>query len=167
MGSIKCDTVDASTAVSNDNGTPSTKHESSCLGDSCNSDSDCSRDAESLLYCAKYKSNTCQRAHILPGGAKCHNNVQCAKGYCSSPRDVFFGCKTKKLYLDRCDSTGKCAEGLQCCGLSYLEGNRCHTSCAGSEKKCTVVGLSCYSSAAGCSKNCKYAPNAIFSGEYQ
>lgn len=167
MGSIKCETVDASTAVSNDNGTPSTKHQSSCPDESCNSDSDCLKDAESLLYCAKYKSNTCQRAHILPEGAKCHDNVQCAKGYCSGVRDAFFQCKTKRVYLDFCDATGECANGLQCCEDQILKGNRCQTSCGGFEQKCTAVGLPCYSNSACCSKDCRYAPNAIFSGECQ
>lgn len=82
VGSIKCEVVDASTAVSNTNGSPSTQHQSQCVGESCNSDNDCHRDATGSLYCSKHKShsNTCQLARALPAGASCLETEQCEEG---------------------------------------------------------------------------------------
>ncbi|KAJ6096973.1 hypothetical protein N7486_007719 [Penicillium sp. IBT 16267x] len=120
--SVKCEMVNVSTKVSNNNGHVSTMHMSQCIGDKCNSDHECHFNLGGHLFCSEEKDMTCQRGRFLQLGSECTEDHQCREGYCTEVSGQM-KCMPKRALDALCSSSAECVSGGICCDLAG--GSRC------------------------------------------
>ncbi|KAJ5540449.1 hypothetical protein N7494_005525 [Penicillium frequentans] len=162
--SVKCEMVDVSTKISNNNGHVSTMHMSQCVGDKCNSDRECHFNLGGHLFCSEKKDMTCQMGRFLKLGSECTEDHQCREGYCTE-NNGHVKCMPKRSLGALCSSSAECMSGEVCCDLSG--GSRCSRDLCHAEvvnddvNMCMNTGVECYEHSMCCSGGCMFDPMLV------
>lgn len=164
--SVKCEMVDISTEVANNNGHISTMHMSQCVSDKCNSNRECRFNLGGQLFCSK-RDMTCQMGRFLNLGAECTEDNQCHEGYCTEDNGQM-KCMPKRALNDLCSSSAECVTGEVCCdqaGGSRCNRNLCQAEVVhdntGNTGMCMTTGVECSEHSTCCSGSCMFDPMLV------
>ncbi|KAJ5642903.1 uncharacterized protein N7484_005410 [Penicillium longicatenatum] len=147
--SVKCEMVDVSTEVSNNNGHVSTMHMSQCVGDKCSSNRECHLNLGGHLFCSENNDMTCQMGRFLTMGSECTEDNQCREGYCTNMNGQM-KCMPKRALDTLCSSSAECVSNGVCCDLAG--GSRCSRDLCHAEVVNDDMNM-CMSTAMECSED--------------